>query len=861
MSFKKLSISIFIFFVYTSAANAADVYFNDVYTVTSPSSSYDKNSGPSFTLGSKISGRNFKFTNNSSNSFTASGNDVAGTFSYYNNSGVLVSINGTISRQDKSSGNITQSVYFWRLDGTLAYFFVIPGKEALYSNGSSISNTASNSMGAALDGVVNVTPQIIVSATSLSPFVSCVGSASDYQTFNVSATKLQANLTIVPPNGFEVSLNSTLSYTTSTLTITPVSNTVTTTTIYVRLASSNPTGAYSNQFIISSSTNSNIANTTVSGTVYAIPTISISETDVSAATNNDNIICANGSATLTAIGGTSYLWSSGATTTSITISTATNTTYTVTGTTSGCSNTASITITVLPIPNMSIGSIDPITITSTIFYIPYTDNGGGGSPNQYSITTGTLAMPSFSNVTLTSTTASPISVIVPESAANPYNFIISFKNVSACLTNYDLTLNVVDPSVASNSITLSPTSNNSQSLCASNAIANILYATTGATGTNITGLPLGVTGNWTSNQLTISGTPTQSGVYNYTINLTGGSGNGSATGTITVNSLPNIGISGNTTDVELVTLTASGGNTYAWSDGSSISSTTNTFDASGLYSLTVTGANGCISSTQLNISVKNWGLSKYGEKILDSTTQINSNGEIGTMYPLSQEGKKKEYKVRIIRDGLVLNLDAGNASSYPGTGTTWYDLSGNNNDIVFSSTPNYNSSNGGFFQSFNGSNTVSSTLATTFNHSSFTIEWWINPSSVTNFNNQISLNGAVWNDFVSHMGTGNKMYIGSTTGERFEPDNLAVEGAWQSYTYTFENGASFATAKFYKNGVLLNSATNWSNNNNIIRSIQLGVGGANSINGSLGPIKIYNNALNPNQIQRNYNSLKSRFGL
>ena len=114
----------------------------------------------------------------------------------------------------------------------------------------------------------------------------------------------------------------------------------------------------------------------------------------------------------------------------------------------------------------------------------------------------------------------------------------------------------------------------------------------------------------------------------------------------TVNS-PNISISGNKTDVELVTLIASGGNTYVWSDGSSTSSSTNTFDASGLYSLTVTDSYGCISSTQFNITVQHWGLSKYGEKILDSTTQINSNGEIGTMYPLSQEGKKREYKRKL----------------------------------------------------------------------------------------------------------------------------------------------------------------------------------------------------------------------
>ena len=41
----------------------------------------------------------------------------------------------------------------------------------------------------------------------------------------------------------------------------------------------------------------------------------------------------------------------------------------------------------------------------------------------------------------------------------------------------------------------------------------------------------------------------------------------------------------------------------------------------------------------------------------------------------------------IITDGLVLSLDAGSTRSYPGTGTTWYDLSGNENNFTFSGTP------------------------------------------------------------------------------------------------------------------------------------------------------------------------------
>jgi hypothetical protein len=77
-----------------------------------------------------------------------------------------------------------------------------------------------------------------------------------------------------------------------------------------------------------------------------------------------------------------------------------------------------------------------------------------------------------------------------------------------------------------------------QTLCINTAITNITYATTGATGATFTGLPAGVTGNWAANVVTVSGTPTASGTFNYTITLTGGCGNVAATGTIIVNQRP-----------------------------------------------------------------------------------------------------------------------------------------------------------------------------------------------------------------------------------------------------------------------------------------------------------------------------------
>jgi uncharacterized protein (TIGR02145 family) len=74
-------------------------------------------------------------------------------------------------------------------------------------------------------------------------------------------------------------------------------------------------------------------------------------------------------------------------------------------------------------------------------------------------------------------------------------------------------------------------------LVVNTALTDITIATTGATGIDTTGsgLPPGVTATWSADVITISGTPTDTGSFTYTIPLTGGCGTASATGTITVN--------------------------------------------------------------------------------------------------------------------------------------------------------------------------------------------------------------------------------------------------------------------------------------------------------------------------------------
>jgi trimeric autotransporter adhesin len=75
----------------------------------------------------------------------------------------------------------------------------------------------------------------------------------------------------------------------------------------------------------------------------------------------------------------------------------------------------------------------------------------------------------------------------------------------------------------------------SPTLCIDTELTAITHNTTGATGIGTaTGLPTGVTATWSADVITINGTPTEAGTFNYSIPLTGGYGSVNATGAITV---------------------------------------------------------------------------------------------------------------------------------------------------------------------------------------------------------------------------------------------------------------------------------------------------------------------------------------
>jgi hypothetical protein len=99
---------------------------------------------------------------------------------------------------------------------------------------------------------------------------------------------------------------------------------------------------------------------------------------------------------------------------------------------------------------------------------------------------------------------------------------------ASCLDNNTKTV-TINPTNTASAASSSPT------VCINTAIPNVTHTTTGATSIGAAvGLPSGVTANWVANTITISGTPTVSGTFNYTIPLLGGCGTVNAIGTIVV---------------------------------------------------------------------------------------------------------------------------------------------------------------------------------------------------------------------------------------------------------------------------------------------------------------------------------------
>lgn len=205
---------------------------------------------------------------------------------------------------------------------------------------------------------------------------------------------------------------------------------------------------------------------------------------------------------------------------------------------------------------------------------------------------------------------------LPNGVTGTYNngvFTITGTPTQTGTFNYTVsTVSTCGSASLSGTITVNPNAtvslssgSNTQTVCINTAITAIVYqSANGATGMTVTGLPAGVTGTVAGDLLTISGTPTASGVFNYTVTTTGGCSSASLTGTITVNALvtptfsfgTSMTICPGSTPPSLPT-SSSNGVTGTWSP-SVISNT-----AGGVYTFTP-NANQCATTTTLTVTLE-----------------------------------------------------------------------------------------------------------------------------------------------------------------------------------------------------------------------------------------------------------------
>ncbi|WP_051234393.1 fibronectin type III domain-containing protein [Flavobacterium denitrificans] len=200
-------------------------------------------------------------------------------------------------------------------------------------------------------------------------------------------------------------------------------------------------------------------------------------------------------------------------------------TLTMTVTASGCATPYSVSdiyaIAVRPENTVTAAASSPVLCINTLMTdITHTTTGATG-----------IGTPSGLPLGVTATWASN-TITISGTPTNSGTFNYTIPITGGCGT-YNATGTIV---VNLNTVGVA---SESPTVCNHTLMPNITHATTGATGIGATsGLPAGITASWASNTITISGTPTSTGTFNYSIPLTGGCGTVNATGTITVNPLP-----------------------------------------------------------------------------------------------------------------------------------------------------------------------------------------------------------------------------------------------------------------------------------------------------------------------------------
>ena len=211
------------------------------------------------------------------------------------------------------------------------------------------------------------------------------------------------------------------------------------------------------------------------------------------------------------------------------------------------------------------------------------------------------------------------------------------------------------------------------------------------------------------------------------------------------------------------------------------------------------------------------------------------------------------YNPTIVTDGLVMCCDAANSKSYPGSGTTFIDVSGNGNHGTLNNSPTHDTEGGGCFEF--DANTERIVIPIDLQNNQFTVFGFARYTTSSGNGRVISSHQNNWlmgwyANNTSYYFAGNAWILTGNGGNTTD---------WICFAATGDTTAD--NWKFYRNGIKIADNSNGGNGPNGITLGGWGNGIAEASNCKVAYVNAYRRVLTDAEIRQNYNALKGRFGL
>jgi hypothetical protein len=220
----------------------------------------------------------------------------------------------------------------------------------------------------------------------------------------------------------------------------------------------------------------------------------------------------------------------------------------------------------------------------------------------------------------------------------------------------------------------------------------------------------------------------------------------------------------------------------------------------------------------------------------------------------------------VVDSGLTLWLDAGQTTSYSGTGTTWTDISGTANNLTLTNSPTFNNKLGGGSFTFDGAtNYAVKTTSTAIpsGSSPFTLSVWFYPTSSATSMRVVAYGVENTGQLVCIRINSGGAYVVTFAhwgGVGYDVGNGSVVNGnvWNNVTEVFDGTNDY----MYINGVLKGTFTPSTLNIGANSNLYVGKRATGEFfAGSVGQLMLYNRALTADEITTNFNALRNRYGI